>query len=1840
MTAGHKMDKNTKEASQQKRDKEKEKSGAASEEGRAGSTGAISSPSPSFYVPILSEGQTPAVCTPPLRDSIPSKNAVVGAADSVTVSSTPALNTSPSIPQLSNELARLSKRHDELLATMEAKDKTMNLMFTEGRKLLGEKALAEGRLDPVLRQKNRLEEEKKYLEARLESVASSVGTLQVEKDRIFSEKTTIILQLRRECNQYRSRLEELGADRDLLAIENAKVTDDLQGSEQMLSLQREFHDAQQLRQTLQDKKQENAQLKIANASLESSVRRAERIAEQRQMELELFKQSRERVAVPLQVELTNLTAELNATKEELEEWKAKATSTPGGHPRSATGTPSMNEDRAASARRETEKLTMQNIELEKKLTKANDELQRALRNALIKDNQVNVLEDKLTKYVKEKMKNNTPQSRSNNGSFYNGSQNARSHRSHRNGGHQSPNLMTDVHDLLRANVLLEAKYRALMEEKDESENTQLMALKRTFEERKQEYDQALATKDRELAVKYEQIEKLRSERNFQALELEQHRHQAQKAASELGAGSGSEKTKVLRDFMEKNKALVKEKAVIETETHELRKRVREMEEQAEADRGRVHASNQRFLTVSLEAQAHNAKNVTLGNHIHSLEEQKREMVEKMGKLSEQIKSLKVSQNDTRVQNLLLQEKVTVAVNENKALQEALAVRHASEQEARKEFLNQERVFRDTLEQERTYHAQVDKELKSQHASKLENITAEKAFMEQTMKRVEARNKTLERDNKVLLEAGALPRGGKGGAGRMLRIGVEMKDAEVTARLKISQKDEAVLMKTITELKNKISFLEDVDKARAEEVKSSQKAMEAMEEAAKRQKVSLQKIEEVNVQLRTSLDMGKAREKELTKESHALMKLEEANRTRGHRVILDLKQAIARYAELRKAHELLEQRESDLVAENSTLTKALDSTRTLNEPLEEQVRQLLLDLRQKSDQETQLRDSFRVEKDELRAQLDKCEAERVDALEACIAQLEEKLKDKDEVEMRNRRLGADVEQLRVKLGRKERTLLVLQSKLGEGVQAAVAMALSERRSSPDTVEGDTGAPPCPGTMDMGMEMVPNRAGSGSSSVPSSTGGAKDPLSCAHWWFNAKVVELENVVGEEMDTEVAHLRQEREESMRKMTAIFEQTLAEKEAEIEAQKALVRDLKVEREECMRSIKQREEVNSMTETMKEQESQLGRDFADSEIKRVEHAAGLEGQIRSLEADIRSWEAKYKQEEEKCRDLLVHVRKIEVQLELSKKNERAMEQSVLESEQVRENYDRRVREVHADLVRMRAEKMEAEVQKELKEEKIIELKVKVDQLMSETAFKKETEAVFRVNLDLVKKQKDEEMELQRKMFEEEKEKNLNRIAELREKIAEMQVHEESDRKVFREELSMEREKYMEEKKMIMEQAARDIEKLKIQHGDLLAHERTVHQEQKKTNHQQMTSEKASLQQKLTQLQDAKNELEEDMALKKASHQKREAELLSAKKKVDDDNLRLKSQIRAEKEKLITDQQHHEKERKRIEEEAAAKMKALEENQAEAKKTAKEEMDLARSVRAKAAQGLKEAKGKVAELEKKEKGLVAKLEELEKWKNNEIAARSKLTAHFALINRRMVELKELRASDSEILESKKKLELQIQNQDNEMVQHRQRTKNHLEKFSKENTLLKTENRNLQAELETKKSEVQTNSRLVFNSKCPSEMQIQGIVNNRMLRVLKVAQILLSKKRSRDEVGAGPVGDADKDAVPATTPAAAGNATATHPTPPQEGGGDGEEKKKKIIPPITFKAPSSAKNGATPMPTAPSTKTSLRNGASGSGTPRSSDRIGGCRNNSQNEGSLGSSTGGTPALKRLKFDSSS
>jgi len=43
------------------------------------------------------------------------------------------------------------------------------------------------------------------------------------------------------------------------------------------------------------------------------------------MELELFKRSREPVAVPLQVDMTNLTAELNATKEELKEWKAKAT---------------------------------------------------------------------------------------------------------------------------------------------------------------------------------------------------------------------------------------------------------------------------------------------------------------------------------------------------------------------------------------------------------------------------------------------------------------------------------------------------------------------------------------------------------------------------------------------------------------------------------------------------------------------------------------------------------------------------------------------------------------------------------------------------------------------------------------------------------------------------------------------------------------------------------------------------------------------------------------------------------------------------------------------------------------------------------------------------------------------------------------------------------------------------------------------------------------------------------------------------------------------------------------------------------------------------------------------------------------------------------------------------------------------------------------------------------------------------------------------------------------------------------------------------------------------------
>jgi len=101
MTAGHKMDENTKEASQQKRDKEKEKSSAASEEGRAGSTGAIFSPSPSFYyAPVLSEGQTPAACAPPLSDFMPSKNAVVGAADSVAVSNTPALNTSPSTPQV------------------------------------------------------------------------------------------------------------------------------------------------------------------------------------------------------------------------------------------------------------------------------------------------------------------------------------------------------------------------------------------------------------------------------------------------------------------------------------------------------------------------------------------------------------------------------------------------------------------------------------------------------------------------------------------------------------------------------------------------------------------------------------------------------------------------------------------------------------------------------------------------------------------------------------------------------------------------------------------------------------------------------------------------------------------------------------------------------------------------------------------------------------------------------------------------------------------------------------------------------------------------------------------------------------------------------------------------------------------------------------------------------------------------------------------------------------------------------------------------------------------------------------------------------------------------------------------------------------------------------------------------------------------------------------------------------------------------------------------------------------------------------------------------------------
>jgi chromosome segregation ATPase len=300
-----------------------------------------------------------------------------------------------------------------------------------------------------------------------------------ERDYEFSEKTTLISNLRKKCDEYQQLVRNLSEERDELAIQKAVVADGVGGNTNAVitnKLQKQF----------EDKVEELNDSNNANAQLQSELKRSEKENAEFRHKIELLEQNQRRVAAPVEVSVTKLSSELKAAQEELARIRKK------------DGPDREESQRALASMRESESRALASqMEMEKKLAKVQNAHQRSMRDILKYKRSIEILEEKLTQTF------------------------------------VVPGGGIPVIDIVRQYTSLEANYRCLVEEADEKENEQITHITNAFQERKAEFDASLKEKQAENENLRRRLDELQREKNSISLELDKHRLQMQAPPPEM-----------------------------------------------------------------------------------------------------------------------------------------------------------------------------------------------------------------------------------------------------------------------------------------------------------------------------------------------------------------------------------------------------------------------------------------------------------------------------------------------------------------------------------------------------------------------------------------------------------------------------------------------------------------------------------------------------------------------------------------------------------------------------------------------------------------------------------------------------------------------------------------------------------------------------------------------------------------------------------------------------------------------------------------------------------------------------------------------------------------------------------------------------------------------------------------------------------------------------------------------------------------------------------------------------------------------------------------------------------
>eukprot|EP00397_Hematodinium_sp_SG-2012_P000217 GEMP01000217.1.p1 GENE.GEMP01000217.1~~GEMP01000217.1.p1 ORF type:complete len:2158 (+),score=785.64 GEMP01000217.1:90-6563(+) len=1153
---------------------------------------------------------------------------------------------------LAVELCRFAKRHDEVLDQLQDRGAQLQKLHSERFQAQQDKVKAEGALFPVQRQKERLEDDKKFLEEQLSLLSASLATTQTERDNLFTEKTSAIFTLRLKCETYHQQLHEMGATRDLLAIQHAKVADDsVKGVNERRACSRDLQ--LQIQTDLENKERECEEALRQKASLEADLKKVKDENAELKSTVESLDHAKRRAAAPLEVGMVKVTAELETAKTELAKMRKEA--------------PSREEEqRAMAAMRENEaRMIVTAMEAEKKLTKTENLRQRAYRDALKLKSQVDILEGKLTKSL-----------------------------SHIAG--------QSVVDLVKQNAALEAKYRCLLEENDEKESERIDQMQKTFGARQAEFDAALAGKQAEIADCRVKMEDIRRERNSFALELQQLRSQPQSAQPEMD--------KLLREFCDAKRNLQHDKDSLEAQVTELRKHERELLEQTDVDRERIYELNQKYTSVSMAMQAQSAKNLSQSNVIRHLEKQKHEHTLKIQKLQEQGAACRAAMDEAGAQHRLLSERLAASEREQKALQSAITSRQELELHARNSLEERTQQFQLMLERLKSQHLEEVEKLRKQEEIKLQNQRHELDFAKQEVERLEARTAALDRELRVLRD----------GAHRVPR---PTADASCLARLNISKEDE-------TTFTNRIVHLEDLVAVRTADARTTKEALDALQVDMNRLQEQHTEAQSANGNLRARVSEMEAEEKRLKDAVRMAEKWVENHKERSDKSLRVARMSVGSVAEMKRLVATTEQRVSDVKQENAMLTKVLERHKMQSVPGEQQRTALVEELTKLREEKRLLHQQYRNENIQMRQQLANCEPQRVEALEYSIANSEEELNErKIEIAKLMEKCAEqhkELETLGLQLSLKEKTVEALQNQLSPDAREAL-----------ESMEAD-----CLRQIEQG------------------------------------VVRLGEV----------EIEQREAGKMRAVTAAFENTLHQKENLIEHHRALVVELRAEREKLLKSLDMKDAVASSAQSLEIQLREARDNFSESMQEETERGNQREERIRALHEEVDAWSEKFNKEAEKAQEAVVQLRSSLAQQEVSCRQIQALEQTVMSLENVRKDQDTNLRTLHSQLITLQSEKSAVEMEKALSEEKIASLTRTVGKLVSEKGSFKEVEAVFRLGLENAANAHKGELEKRQKEEDEQIQALKERIAELDAEMQNLARNSDMRQKVLAGEVSREKE--------------------------------------------------------------------------------------------------------------------------------------------------------------------------------------------------------------------------------------------------------------------------------------------------------------------------------------------------------------------------------------------------------------------------------------------------------------------